>query len=227
MPLAQAAEPTTGLSGPEDREKFTREIEAEDETVMGVAFNKDDTWIVVFHHLSSGNYFSFYHRSDNGSYVEDKELGGTDEPVPGFIDGQKVPAAQIDRWTAGFEGWDISFGPAAFIFSFSARLTERGPDGSFEQFVGWRGVYDRQKKALVKILSQGRVFTRTELAEKELNDKYPELQALLEPSARSKLRLEEIEWLKKRDSIEDLRQKLEFTEARVAEFESRVAALKK
>jgi hypothetical protein len=84
-----------------------------------------------------------------------------------------------------------------------------------------------RKNAVVKILSQGRVFTRTELAEKELNDKYPELQALLEPSARNKLRLEEIEWLKKRDSIEGLRQKLEFTEARVAELENRIAALKK
>jgi uncharacterized protein YecT (DUF1311 family) len=83
-----------------------------------------------------------------------------------------------------------------------------------------------QKKTLVKVLSPGKVLTRTDLAEKELNDKYPELQALLEPSARSNLRLEEIEWLKKRDSIGDPRQKLEFTEARVAKLENRIAALK-
>jgi hypothetical protein len=146
MPSAHAVEPMTGLSGTEERETFTRETEAHDETVMGVTFNKDDAWIVVSHHLSSGNYFSFYHRSDNGSYVEDEKLGGTDEPVQGFFDGQKVSVKQIDRWTAGFEGWDLSFGSAAFVFSVNARLTERGPDDSFEHFVGWHGVYDLQKK---------------------------------------------------------------------------------
>ncbi len=193
---------------------------------IGVSFSKDDTWIVVSRHLSSGAFFSFYRKSADGSYVETKEDGGDDGPVKGFFKSEKtVSAEKIDRWTVSFDNWDTSFGPSAFKFSWSARLN-KGPDGYFMRCSGWSGVYDLQKHAIVKTLSAGKVATQTELSEEDLNKDYRQLRNSLEPAGQTSLQLEQREWLKKRDALQSPQEKLELTMARVTELEERLAKKK-
>lgn len=207
------------------KDKAIRLAGDEDTSAFGVEFSQNDDWIVVSRHLSSGNFFSFYHRTADGSYEE--AGGGDDEPVPGFDETQKtVPNDQIDRWTANFVRWDTHFGQSAFVFSWSARL-EKGPDRSFKHFLGWTGVYDLEKGVIVRTLSPGKVVTETELQEQQLNDNYRELRDLLDPKGKEALRLEELDWLKKRDAIKTSPEKLEFTTTRVDQLQERIEKLKK
>ena len=208
------------------KDKAVRLAGDEDTSAFGVEFSQNDDWIVVSRHLSSGNFFSFYHRTADGSY-EEAAGGGDDEPVPGFDEIQKtVPKDKIDRWTASFIKWDTDFGQNAFVFSWTARL-EKGQDRSFKHFLGWTGVYDLAKGAIVRTLSPGKVVTETDLQEEQLNDNYRELRGLLDPKAKEALRLEELDWLKKRDAIKTSPEKLEFTTARADQLQERIEKLKK
>jgi hypothetical protein len=220
---------TTIWLWPDDQKEKAAQLGGPNSDVfpLGVEFSPNDEWIVVPRHLSSGNFFSFYQKRADGSYVQDS-AGGDEEPVADFFKVEKtVTDNQIDRWSANFKNWDTSFGPAAFVFSWSARLSSRGPDNSFMSCTGWRGVYVLEKHAVVRTLSPGKVFTQTELTEQELNADYRDLRNLLDAAAKDSLRLEEVEWLKKRDAIKSPQERLEFTMARVGEFEERIAKLKK
>jgi hypothetical protein len=241
--IAQTGQPVTGKSStgkirweirgatiwlwPDDqKDKATQLGGPRDAQPLAIEFSPNDGWIVLLRHLSSGNFFSFYQKSTNGSYVQDS-AGGDEEPVAGFFKVEKtVTKDQIDRWSANFENWDTSFGPAAFVFSWSARLS-KGPDNYFMQCTGWRGVYDLEKHAVLRTLSPGKVLTQTEVSEQELNTDYRELRDLLDTAAKESLRLEQVEWLKKRDALKSRQEKVEFSMARVSEFEERIAKLKK
>ena len=241
--IAQTGQPVTGKSStgkisweirgatiwlwPDDqKDKATQLGGQRDAQPLAVQFSPNDEWIVLLRHLSSGNFFSFYRKSTDSSYVQDS-AGGDEEPVAGFFKVEKtVTKEQIDRWSANFENWDTSFGPAAFVFSWSARLS-KGPDNYFMRCTGWRGVYDLEKHAVVRTLSPGKVLTQTELSEQELNTDYRELRDLLDAAVKESLRLEQVEWLKKRDAIKSPQGKVEFTMARVSEIEERIAKLKK
>jgi hypothetical protein len=143
--------------------------------------------------------------------------------VRGFDSIQKmVPHDQIDRWTANFVRWDPTHGPCAFVFSWDARL-DKGPDSFFRHCLGWTGVYDLQKQAIVQTLSSGKVVTQTELEEQYLNDNYRELRDRLNPKAKDSLQLEEREWLKKREAIKSLQEKVECTVARVDALTTRIS----
>jgi hypothetical protein len=206
------------------KEKATRLGGDKEAAAFGVQFSENDDWIVVSRHLSSDNFFSFYHQKPDGSY-EEPPGGGADEPVPGFNNIQKmVPKDQIDRWTANFVRWDPSFGPGAFVFSWNARL-DKGPDNFFKRCFGWTGVYDLQKQAIVQTLSSGKVVTQTDLEEQYLSDNYRELQDLLDTKGKESLQLEEHEWLKKRETIKSLQEKVECTVARVDALKARIAKL--
>jgi hypothetical protein len=241
--IAQAGQPLTGTSStgkikweirgatiwlwPDDqKEKATQLGGPRDTQPLAIEFSPNDGWIVLLRHLSSGNFFSFYRKSTDGGYIEDS-AGGDEEPVAGFFKVEKtVTKDQIDRWSANFENWDTGFGPAAFVFSWSARLS-KGPDNYFMQYTGWKGVYDLEKHAVVRTLSRGKVLTQTQLSEQELNTDYRELRNLLDTAAKESLRLEQVDWLKKRDALKIRQEKVEFTMARVSELEERIAKLKK
>ena len=208
------------------REQATRLGGENEAAAFGVEFSQNDDWIVVSRHLSSGNFFTFYHKTADGSY-EEAPGGGADEPVPGFDTIQKiVPNDQIDRWTANFVRWDPTHGTCAFVFSWEARL-DKGPDGFFRHCLGWTGVYDLQKRAIVQTLSSGKVVTQTELEEQNLNDNYRELRDRLDPKAKASLQLEEREWLKKRETIKTLQEKVECTVARVDALRARISKLER
>ena len=150
-----------------------------------------------------------------------------DAPVPGFFKVEKtVTDNDIDRWSVNFDRWDPSFGPSAFVFSWTARL-KRVRMAISGTLIGWQGVCDLEKRAVIKILSPGTVFTQTELSEKSLNEDYRELRGMLDATAQQKLQQEQLEWLKKRDATKTSQEKLELTMARVEEFEDRIAKLKK
>lgn len=209
------------------KDQATQVGSAEDAMPVAATFNGDDTWLVVTRHLSSGQLFSIYRKDAAGSYSEPGGQDDEDDPVPGFFKVEKtVTGNDIDRWSVNFDKWDPSFGSSAFVFSWTARLN-KGPDGYFRRFVGWQGVYDLEKRAVVKSLSPGTVFTQTELSEKSLNQDYRELRGMLDATDQQKLRQEQLEWLKKRDAIKTLQEKLELTLVRVEEFEDRIAKLKK
>ena len=240
---AQTGQPVTGKSStgkigweirgatiwlwPDDqKDKATQLGGPGDAQPLAIEFSQNDGWIVLLRHLSSGNFFSFYRKSTDGSYVQDN-AGGDEEPVADFFKVEKtVTKDQIDRWSANFENWDTSFGPAAFVFSWSARLS-KGPDNYFMRYTGWRGTYDLEKHAVVRTISPGKILTQTELSEQELNTEYRELLDILDAAAKESLRLEQAEWLKKRDTFKSRQEKVEFTMARVSELERRIAKLKK
>ena len=206
------------------REKATRLGGDQAGAAFGVQFSQNDDWIVVSRHLSSGNFFSFYHQKPDGSY-EEVPGGNAAEPVPGFASLQKmVPANQIDRWNANFVRWDPSSGPSTFVFTWNARL-DKGPDSFFRHCLGWTGVYDLQKQAIVRTLSPGKVVTQTELEEQYLTDSYRELRDLLDEKGKESLQLEEREWLKKREAIKSLQEKVECTVARVDALKARKSKL--
>jgi hypothetical protein len=209
------------------KDQATQLGSTEDAMPVAVTFNGDDTWLVVTRHLSSGQLFSIYRKNAAGSYSEQGGQDDDDEPVPGFFKVEKTVADNdIDRWSVHFDNWDPSFGSSAFVFSWTARLN-KGPDGNFRHFIGWQGVYDLEKRGVVKTLSPGKVFTQTELSEKSLNQDYRELRGMLDATAQQKLRQEQLEWLKKRDAVNTSQEKLELTMARVEELEDRIAKLKK
>jgi hypothetical protein len=212
---------------PDDhKEQASRLGGANEAAALGIEFSQNDDWIVVSRHLSSGNFFAFYHKTAGGSY-EEAPGGGADEPVPGFDTIQKlVPHDQIDRWTANFVRWDPTYGPCTFVFSWDARL-DKGPDGFFRHCLGWTGVYDLQKQAIVQTLASGKVVTQTELEEQHLNDNYRELRDRLDPKSKESLRLEEREWLKKREAIKTLQEKVECTVARVDALRARISKLER
>ena len=137
--------------------------------VQDIVFSADDAWIVIQSHLSSGSFFSFYQKQADGSYAEIK-------PAEDFFENGKIEktatSEQVDRWSVSFEKWEDGFGPYAFIFSWSARLSRRGPDTYFMHCSGWRGVYDLQKQAVVKTLEPCRITAASEDAERELNENY-------------------------------------------------------
>src|SRR5258708_8793034 len=135
-----------------------------------------------------------------------------------------VPKDQIDRWTANFVRWDPSCGPGAFVFSWNARL-DKGPDNFFKHCLGWTGVYDLQKQAIVQTLSSGKVVTQTELEEQYLSDNYRELQDLLDTKANENLQLQEHQSVKKREAIKRPQEKVEATVARVDALKARTAQL--
>jgi len=99
--------------------------------VQDIEFSADDAWIVIQSHLSSGSFFSFYRKQADGSYAEDK-------PAEDFFENGQIEktatSEQVDRWSVSFEKWTDDFGPYAFIFSWSARLSRRGPDTYFMHY---------------------------------------------------------------------------------------------
>jgi hypothetical protein len=206
------------------QEKATRLGGENEAAAFGVQFSQNDDWIVVSRHLSSGNFFSFYHQKPDGAY-EEGQGAGANEPVPGFDSVQKmVPKEQIDRWTVNFIRWDPSFGPSAFIFSWDARL-DKGLDNFSRHCLGWTGVYDLQKRAIVHTLSTGKVVTETELVEQYLNNNYGELRDLLNSKDKESLQVEENDWLKKREAIKSLQEKVECTVTRVDALKARLSKL--
>jgi hypothetical protein len=209
------------------KEKATQLGGAQDAPPIDLEFSKDDAWIIVSRHLSSGNFFNFYRKGADGNYAADPENEPGDDPVRDFSKTAKtVPKDRIDRWSAGFDGWEAGAGPAAFRFSWTARLN-KGPDHYFMSYEGWKGVYDLRKHAIVKVLSPGKVFTQTELSESDLNKDYGNLRNLLDAAGKGSLRTEQREWLKKRDALPSPGDKLELTMARVSELEVRLSNLKK
>lgn len=209
------------------KDQATQLGSADDAMPVDVTFNHDDTWLVVTRHLSSGQFFSIYRKNAAGSYDEQVGNQEDDGPVPGFFQVEKTVADNdIDRWSVSFEKWDPSFGSSAFVFSWTARLN-KGPDGYFRRCLGWQGVYDLEKGAVVKTLSPGKVFTETELSEESLNRDYRELRGMLSATDQQKLKQEQLDWLKKRDSLTTPKEKLELTMARVDELEDRIGKLKK
>ena len=213
---------------PDDQEKKAAQLGGpQDAWPRGVEFSANDEWIVVTRHLSSGNFFSFYRKRADGSYVQDS-AGGDEEPVAGFFKIERtVTKDQIDRWSANFENWESSFGSAAFAFSWSARLSRRGPDTDFLRCTGWRGVYDLQKHAVIKTLVAARILTASELEEEDLNENYRQLRSLLGEADKESLRVQELAWLEKRDAIKNPQERLEFTTARVNELQDRIEKLRK
>ena len=137
-----------------------------------------------------------------------------------------VPQEQIDRWTANFVKWDPTYGTSAFVFSWNARL-DKGPDSFFRHCLGWTGVYDLRKQAIVQTLSSGKVATETELEEQYLNDNYRELRDRLDPKSKESLRLEEREWLKKREAIKSPQEKVECTVDRVDALKAKISKLER
>jgi hypothetical protein len=206
------------------KDKATQLEGADIPGVQDIEFSADDAWIVIQGHLSSGSFFSFYQKQADGSYAEDK-------PAEDFFENGKIEktatSEQVDRWSVSFEKWTDGFGPYAFIFSWSARLSRRGADTYFMHCSGWRGVYDVQKHAVVKTLEPCRITTASEDAERELNENYRELRSLLDEQSKESLRVEELAWLRKRDAIKNLREKTDFTNARVTELEDRIHKLRK
>jgi hypothetical protein len=206
------------------KDKIAQLGDADYASPQNIVFSADDAWIVVTRHLSSGNYFSFYRRESDGRYTEDKSA---EDP---FEKGEIEKAAtseEIDRSSFTFVQWADGFGPYGFIFALSARLSRRGPDSFFMQFGGWRGVFDLQKRAVVKMLEPGKVRTASETWEEALNEDYRKLRDLLDETGRENLKTEERAWLKKRDSIKSAQERAEFTGARVNELENKISNLKK
>jgi hypothetical protein len=189
-----------------------------------IAFSADDAWIVVQSQLSSGSYFSFFRKQADGKYAEDA-------PAEKFFEnGQMEKTAtvgQVDRWSVNFEQWAHGFERYAFIFSWSARLSRRGPDSYFMRYSGCRGVYDLQSRTVVKTLERGKMTTAGQDAEARLNDIYRGLRSLLDEPGKESLRVEELVWLKKRDEIENPREKTDFTNARCDELGDRIQKLRK
>jgi hypothetical protein len=189
-----------------------------------IKFSTDDTWIVVQRHLSSGSIFSFYRKQAHGGYTEDESA--EDFSDNGGID-KMATSEQVDRSSVSFEKWTEGFGPYAFVFSWNARLSRRGPDTFMLLCRGWRGVYDLQKHAVVKTLEPSRILTATEIAEDDLNEDYRLLRSLLDEAGKESLRVEELAWLNKRHAIKNPQERLEFTNARVASLEDRIHKLRK
>jgi len=95
------------------------------------------------------------------------------------------------------------------------------------RYSGWRGVYDLQSRTVVKTLERGKMTTAGQDAEARLNDIYRELRSLLDEPGKESLRVEELVWLKKRDEIENPREKTDFTNARCDELGDRIQKLRK
>lgn len=186
-----------------------------------VEFSPDDAWIVVQSHLSSGSYFSFFRKQTDGSYAEDTP--SEDFFSNGGIE-KTATTEQVDRWSVSFDRWTDGFGPYAFFFSWSARLSRRGPDTYMMHCSGWSGVYDLQKHAVAKTLDPGRITTAGEDAEETLNQVYCELRSLVDEQDKESLRVEELAWLNKRDAIKNPQEKTDFTSARWDELGNRVAS---
>ena len=210
---------------PDDhKEKATRLGGDREPPASGVQFSQNDEWIVVSRQIGCSKFFSFYHQKPDGSY-EPLQTGDAGEPVPGFAHVQNiVPKDQLESWTANFIRWDPSFGPSAFVFSWNAVL-HQGPDNFFRHCLGWTGVYDLQKRAIVQILSTGKVVTETELVEQFLNDNYRELKNLLDAKGKESLQVEENDWLKRREAIKSLQEKVECTVARADALKVRISKL--
>lgn len=119
-----------------------------------------------------------------------------------------------------------TLGPCAFVFSWDTRL-DKGPDGFFKHCLGWTGVYDLQKQSIVQTISPGNVVTQTELEEQYLNDNYRDLRDRLDPKAKESLQVEEREWLKKREAVKTLQEKVECTVARVNALRARISKLER
>ena len=98
-PTDNKASETIWLWPGHDKEKATQLGGSQDAPPIGLEFSKDDAWIVVSRHLSSGALFTFYQKGADGKYLESKEDEGSDGPVPGFFKSEKtVTADQVDRW---------------------------------------------------------------------------------------------------------------------------------
>jgi hypothetical protein len=207
---------------PDDRKDKATQL-TETPTFNQIAFSADDAWIVVQSHLSSGSFFSFFRRRPDTGYAEDK--AAEDFFENGAME-KMATSEQVERWSVNFEKWTSGFGPYAFIFSWSARLTRRGPDTYFMHCSGWRGIYDLQRRAAVKTLEPCKTTTASEDAEEALNEDYRQLGSLLDEASKERLRAEELAWLSKRDAIKSPQERCDFTNARVTEFESRIQTLK-
>jgi uncharacterized protein YecT (DUF1311 family) len=71
------------------------------------------------------------------------------------------------------------------------------------------------------------VVTETELEEQYLNDNYRELRDRLDSKGKESLQLEEREWLKKREAIKSLQEKVECTVARVDALRAKISKLQR
>jgi hypothetical protein len=223
-PADNRSSSTIWLWPDDQKDKATQLGGSQDAEPQAIEFSAEDAWILVERHLSSGSIFSFYRKQADGIYTEDKSAEAF------FDDGEMDKVAtseQVDRSSVGFEKWAGGFGPNAFVFSWNARLSRRGPDTFFLLCRGWRGVYDLQKHAVVKTLVSARILTASEAEEEALNANYRQLRNLLDESGKENLRIEELAWLKKRDAIKNQQERLEFTSARVSELEDRMQKLRK
>jgi len=209
---------------PDGQSQKATQLGSPDARPERIEFSSDDAWIVVQRHLSSGSIFSLHRKQDDGSYSEDKfaedffDNGGIDKIAT---------SEQVDRSSVGFEKWTDGFGPYAFVFSWNARLSRRGPDTFFLLCMGWRGVYDLQKHEVVKTLEPSRILTLSQGAEEDLNEAYSQLRSLLDEAGKERLRVEELAWLHKREAIKNPEERLEFTTSRVGELEDRIHKLRK
>ncbi len=105
-------------------------------------------------------------------------------------------------------------------------MSQKWPDGDFHRFGGWRGVYDLQKRAVVRILDQGKMETASEKADGELNGVYDALRGLLDAKGAEQLKIEEEAWLKQRDAIKDPAEKLSFVQERADALLNQINRLK-
>jgi hypothetical protein len=192
----------------------------------GVHFTSDDAWILVGNGLSSGSFITAWQRKAGFRYSESNEIdiGSSIETAaltPLCRAGQKIEDL-IDRDSFDFESWAPEYGKYAFVVGLSVRMSQKWPDGDFHRFGGWRGVYDLQKRAVVRILDQGKMETASEKADGELNGVYDALRGVLDEKGAEQLKIEEEAWLKQRDAIKDPAEKLSFVQERVIALDSRI-----
>jgi Lysozyme inhibitor LprI len=195
----------------------------------GVHFSSDDSWILIGDGLSDGSFITVYQRKAGFEYSPD-EIHSPDDIqssiavaalTPHRRAGQKIDDL-IDRDSVFFKGWAPEYGKYAFFVGFYARMSEKGPDRHFLRFLGWKGVYDLQKGAVVKILNRGKIETDSDLSDQDLNQVYGELRGLLDAKGKERLKIEEEAWLKKRDAITDPEEKLSFVMERIEALQSQV-----